>query len=134
MSPPDRLPIQPWMTAPETQAVLAALGAGGAKLRFVGGCVRDAVAGRPIGDIDIATPEPPELVMRRLEEAGLKAVPTGIDHGTVTAVAGGRPFEITTLRRDVETFGRKARTKMPVGAYVGAPIPTTGGRMRRGAT
>jgi poly(A) polymerase len=97
------------MTAPETQAVLAALGAGGAELRFVGGCVRDAVAGRPIGDIDIATPEPPELVIRRLEEAGLKAVPTGIDHGTVTAVAGGRPFEVTTLRRDVETFGRRAR-------------------------
>jgi poly(A) polymerase len=97
------------MTAPETRAVLAALGAAGAELRFVGGCVRDAVAGRPIGDIDIATPEPPELVMRRLEEAGLKAVPTGIDHGTVTAVAGGRPFEVTTLRRDVETFGRRAR-------------------------
>jgi len=109
VSPTDRLPLQPWMTAPETQAVLAALGAGGAELRFVGGCVRDAVAGRPIGDIDIATPEPPELVIRRLEEAGLKAVPTGIDHGTVTAVARGRPFEVTTLRRDVETFGRRAR-------------------------
>jgi poly(A) polymerase len=97
------------MVAPETRAVLAALGAGGAELRFVGGCVRDALLGRQIGDIDIATPEPPELVMRRLAEAGLKAVPTGIDHGTVTAVANGRPFEITTLRRDVETFGRHAR-------------------------
>jgi poly(A) polymerase len=97
------------MTAPETEAVLRALGAGGAELRFVGGCVRDAVLGRPIGDIDIATPEPPDLVTRRLAAAGLKAIPTGIDHGTVTAVAGGRPFEITTLRRDVETFGRHAR-------------------------
>jgi poly(A) polymerase len=97
------------MTAPETVAVLRALGAGGAELRFVGGCVRDAVLGRPIGDIDIATPEPPDLVMRRLADAGLKAIPTGIDHGTVTAVANGRPFEITTLRRDVETFGRHAR-------------------------
>ncbi len=109
LSAGDRLPPQPWMTAPETKAVLAALRAGGAELRFVGGCVRDAVLGRPVGDIDIATPEPPELVMERLGAAGLKAVPTGIDHGTVTAVAGGKPFEITTLRRDVETFGRHAR-------------------------
>jgi poly(A) polymerase len=97
------------MTAPETQAVLRALGAGGAELRFVGGCVRDAVLRRPIGDVDIATAEPPELVMARLAAAGLKAIPTGIEHGTVTAVANGRPFEITTLRRDVETFGRHAR-------------------------
>ena len=107
--PQRRLQPQPWMSAPETAAVLAALAAGGAELRFVGGCVRDAVVGRPIGDIDIATPEPPELVTRRLEDAGLKAVPTGIEHGTVTAVAGGRPFEITTLRRDLETYGRRAR-------------------------
>jgi poly(A) polymerase len=105
----DRLPAQPWMTAPETEAVLRALGAGGAELRFVGGCVRDAVLGRPIGDIDIATPEAPDLVMARLTDAGLKAIPTGIEHGTVTAVANGRPYEITTLRRDVETFGRHAR-------------------------
>lgn len=105
----DRLPPQPWMRAPETEAVLAALGAGGAELRFVGGCVRDAVLGRPIGDIDIATPEPPNLVIARLAKAGLKAIATGLDHGTVTAVAAGRPFEITTLRRDVESFGRHAR-------------------------
>ena len=97
------------MNAPETQAVLRALGQGGAELRFVGGCVRDAVLGRAIGDIDIATPEPPELVIERLTAAGLKAVPTGIQHGTITAVAGGKAFEITTLRRDVETFGRHAR-------------------------
>lgn len=97
------------MTAPETQSVLAALRAGGAELRFVGGCVRDAVLGRPVGDIDIATPEPPELVTKRLVAAGLKAIPTGIEHGTVTAVAGRQPFEITTLRRDVETNGRHAR-------------------------
>jgi poly(A) polymerase len=97
------------MTAAETEAVLKALGQGGAELRFVGGCVRDAVLGRPIGDVDIATPEPPDLVIERLTAAGLKAVPTGIAHGTVTAVAGGKAFEITTLRRDVETFGRHAR-------------------------
>ncbi|MBX6368797.1 MAG: CCA tRNA nucleotidyltransferase [Rhodospirillales bacterium] len=97
------------MKAPATRAVLAALEAGGQKARFVGGCVRDALLGRPIGDIDIATPEPPERVVELLHQRGIKAVPTGIEHGTVTAVARGKPFEITTLRRDVETFGRHAR-------------------------
>jgi poly(A) polymerase len=94
------------MTDAATRAVLEALGGAG---RFVGGCVRDALLGRAIGDIDIATPLLPEEVIRRLEAAGLKAVPTGIAHGTVTAVARSRPFEITTLRRDVETDGRHAR-------------------------
>jgi poly(A) polymerase len=97
------------MTAPETTAVLDALEAAGAEARFVGGCVRDSLIGRPVGDIDIATDAVPERVVEALEAAGIKAVPTGIDHGTVTAVAGGTPFEITTLRRDVETFGRHAR-------------------------
>lgn len=103
----------PWMSAPETRAVLDALrgddAAGAApSVRFVGGCVRDALAGLPVSDVDLATDlEPPE-VMRRLEAAGLRAVPTGLDHGTVTAVANHRPFEITTLRRDVETDGRRA--------------------------
>jgi poly(A) polymerase len=96
------------MTAPETAAVLSALAAGGAEARFVGGCVRDAWLGRPFQDIDIATDAAPERVMDLLTAAGLKAVPTGIDHGTVTAVSGGKPFEITTLRRDVETDGRHA--------------------------
>ena len=95
--------------APETQAVLAALGADGTELRFVGGCVRDAVAGRPVKDVDLATPDPPERVTALLERAGIKAVPTGLEHGTVTAVSGGRPFEVTTLRVDVETYGRRAR-------------------------
>jgi len=95
-----------WMTAPETQAVLAALGAQNA--RFVGGVVRNALLGREAGDIDIATPLLPEEVSKRLTDAGLKAVPTGIEHGTITAVANGKPFEITTLRRDVETDGRHA--------------------------
>jgi poly(A) polymerase len=76
--------------------------------RFVGGCVRDTLSSHPVGDIDIATPLTPDRVIAALEAAGLKAVPTGIDHGTVTAVSGGRPFEITTLRRDVETDGRRA--------------------------
>jgi poly(A) polymerase len=89
--------------------VLAALGAGGATVRFVGGCVRDALLGRNRSDIDIATPDPPELVLRLLAAASIKAVPTGIEHGTVTAVVAPRHFEITTLRRDVENFGRHAR-------------------------
>ena len=96
----------PWMMAPETRAVFAALGID--KARFVGGSVRNALLGRPVEDIDIATPIRPEQVMRLLEAAGIKAVPTGIDHGTVTAVVDGKPFEITTLRRDVETDGRHA--------------------------
>jgi poly(A) polymerase len=96
----------PWMTAPETCAVMAALGEGNA--RFVGGPVRNALLDKPVSDIDIATPLKPDEVVKRLEFAGLKAVPTGIVHGTITAVAKGKPFEITTLRRDVETDGRRA--------------------------
>jgi len=99
---------QPWMASPETHAVLDALASGGAGVRFVGGCVRDAVAGRRIADIDLATEAPPDRVMELLEAAGLKAIPTGIAHGTVTAVSAGRPYEITTLRHDVETDGRHA--------------------------
>jgi poly(A) polymerase len=103
-----RLDPQPWMTAPETRAVIAALTADGAEVRFVGGCVRDAVIGRPVSDIDIATHDAPERVMALLAKAGITAVPTGLQHGTVTAVTGKAHFEITTLRRDVETFGRRA--------------------------
>ena len=105
----ETLPLQPWMTAPATRAVIAALTAGGAEVRFVGGCVRDGIIGRHVIDIDIATPDAPERVIELLEAAGLKAVPTGIEHGTVTAVAFHRPFEITTLRRDVENYGRRAK-------------------------
>ncbi len=108
MKPSARLAPQAWMTAPATRAVIDALRSGGVEVRFVGGCVRDAVAGRPVKDIDLATPAAPETVVELLERAGLKAVPTGIDHGTVTAVSSGRPYEITTLRKDVKTFGRHA--------------------------
>jgi len=108
----NRLDSRPWMTAPATRAVIAALQAAGGPgaARFVGGCVRDALLGRdaPDIDIDVATPLTPDAVVRALEAAGLRAVPTGIEHGTVTAVAHGRPVEITTLRRDVETDGRHA--------------------------
>ena len=106
-----RIEPQPWMVDPATLAVLEALAAGGAQARFVGGSVRDALLGQLIGDIDIATPAPPERVIELLEKRGIKVVPTGLAHGTVTAIAGTPPrhFEITTLRRDVETYGRRAR-------------------------
>jgi poly(A) polymerase/tRNA nucleotidyltransferase (CCA-adding enzyme) len=93
-----------FLAEPGLQAVLAALPAS----RLVGGCVRDTLAARPIGDIDLATPDPPDAVMRALAAAGLRALPTGLDHGTVTTLAGGRSVEITTLRRDVATDGRHA--------------------------
>jgi poly(A) polymerase len=106
-----RIEPQPWMVEPATLAVLDALAAVGVVARFVGGSVRDALLGRPIGDIDIATPAPPQRVMELLEKRGIKVVPTGLAHGTVTAITGTPPrhFEITTLRRDVETYGRRAR-------------------------
>jgi poly(A) polymerase len=106
-----RIKPQPWMTDLITLRVLEALSAGGAQARFVGGSVRDALLGRRIGDIDIATPTPPEQVIELLEKRDIKVVPTGLAHGTVTAIAGTPPrhFEITTLRRDVETYGRRAR-------------------------
>src|SRR5712691_5264289 len=101
------------MEEPATRALLSALTEAGITARFVGGCVRDALLGRPIADIDLATPARPEEVSEALAKAGIKVVPTGIEHGTVTAVVNSpgppRHYEITTLRRDVETFGRRAR-------------------------
>lgn len=96
------------MTDARTQAIVRALTAGGAEIRYVGGCVRDTLLHRPIQDIDIATQETPNVVIQRLEDAGLKAVPTGIKHGTVTAIVDGLSVEVTTLRRDVKTDGRHA--------------------------
>jgi poly(A) polymerase len=93
-----------------TRAVMEALEARGYAgcARFVGGCVRNTLLGQPIDDIDIATTLTPDQVTEALEAAGIKALPTGVDHGTVTAISEGRPFEITTLRRDVSTDGRRA--------------------------
>ena len=91
-----------------TRRVLDALTAGGVAARFVGGSVRDTLLGRPVSDIDIATSAAPEVVTALLKKARVKVVPTGIEHGTVTAVAKPRHFEITTLRRDVEPLGRRA--------------------------
>ena len=105
-----RLQDQDWLTAPATRAVMAALAAAGGTdcARFVGGCVRNALIGAPIDDIDIATTLTPDAVVAALKAAGLRSVPTGIEHGTVTGLAEHQPFEITTLRRDVSTDGRRA--------------------------
>ncbi|MBL8555705.1 MAG: CCA tRNA nucleotidyltransferase [Phenylobacterium sp.] len=106
----DSLGLRPWITAPATAAVFDALEAEGGPdcARFVGGCVRNALLGRPIDDIDIATTLTPERVTAALKAARIRAVPTGIEHGTVTAVNQKLPHEITTLRRDVSTDGRRA--------------------------
>lgn len=100
----------PWMAAAQTRAVMAALEAkGGAGCaRFVGGCVRNTLMGKPVDDIDIATVLTPDQTIEALEQAGLRALPTGVEHGTITGLSGGRAFEITTLRRDVATDGRRA--------------------------
>jgi poly(A) polymerase len=98
-----------WLEAAPTRQVISALEAtrpGSA--RFVGGCVRNTIMGRAVDDIDIATQLRPEQTLAALELADIRAIPTGIEHGTVTAVAAGQPFEITSLRRDVETDGRRA--------------------------
>ena len=97
-----------WRKKRGMKRLLAALGADEGLTRFVGGAVRDDLLGLPVSDIDLATRIEPDEVVRRLEKARIKAVPTGIKHGTVTAVSDGAPFEITTLRRDVTTDGRRA--------------------------
>ena len=97
-----------WLREAPLRDILTALERDGEQARVVGGAVRNALLGEPHGDIDIATTVLPSEVIRRVEAAGFKAVPTGIEHGTVTVVAAGRPFEVTTLREDVETFGRHA--------------------------
>lgn len=98
-----------WITAPATQAVCTALTQAGHQALFVGGCVRNALLRVPVGDIDIATDALPPDVIRLATGAGLKPVPTGIDHGTITVVSGGKPHEVTTFREDVDTFGRHAQ-------------------------
>ncbi|KXG85883.1 CCA tRNA nucleotidyltransferase [Agrobacterium bohemicum] len=100
---------QDWFSKPALQRILALLNADGGEARIVGGAVRNALMGMPVGDIDMATTLPPQDVVERAREAGIKAVPTGIEHGTVTLVLDGEGFEVTTLRRDVETDGRHAQ-------------------------
>ena len=87
---------------------MGALIKGGAEARFIGGCVRDALLNRPINDIDIATVARPQIVLKLLDKVGIQTIPTGINHGTVTAQVNSQSFEITTLRRDINTDGRHA--------------------------
>ena len=104
-----RLPAEtPWLNDPKVTRVCTAIEAGGYDIFFVGGCVRNVVLDEVAGDIDMSTNARPETVMKLAKDAGLKAIPTGIDHGTVTVISSGTPFEITTFRRDVETDGRRA--------------------------
>ncbi len=97
-----------WLTHSGTQALCAVLTASGYRALFVGGCVRNAILGEPVADVDLSTDALPAIVTQLAEAAGFKVVPTGIDHGTVTVIAHGRPHEVTTFRRDVETDGRRA--------------------------
>ncbi|MCL6609383.1 MAG: CCA tRNA nucleotidyltransferase [Geminicoccaceae bacterium] len=102
-----------WLQAPESRALLAALEAEGKEARFVGGCVRDTLLDPTLDpqDLDLATPERPERLLERLPALGFHLVPTGLKHGTVTVIAAGRHFEVTTLRRDVACFGRHAEVE-----------------------
>lgn len=109
MSAEPLLADAPWLIAGGTARVLQLLNADGEEARVVGGAVRNALLGLVPGDIDIATTALPDDVMRRAKAAGIKCVPTGIDHGTVTLVIDSKPYEVTTLREDTETFGRKAK-------------------------
>src|ERR1700710_325610 len=99
----------PWLKSGPAARVLELLDANGEEARVVGGAVRNALLHLPTGDIDIATTAVPTEVVRRAKAAGIKSVPTGIEHGTVTLVVDAHPFEVTTLREDTETFGRKAK-------------------------
>jgi poly(A) polymerase len=109
MSGARRLDQAPWLKPGLAARVLELLNADGEEARVVGGAVRNALLDLPIGDIDIATTALPQEVIRRAKAAGIKSVPTGIEHGTVTLVVDAHPFEVTTLREDTETFGRKAK-------------------------
>jgi poly(A) polymerase len=109
MSDVRALADAPWLRSGPTARVLALLNGGGEEARVIGGAVRNALLRIPTGDIDIATTSLPDEVIRRAKAAGIKSVPTGIDHGTVTLVVEGQPFEVTTLREDTEAYGRKAK-------------------------
>ena len=97
-----------WLLSEPTQDILAVLSEGGAQAYLVGGCVRNSLLGAPVSDLDIATSNTPDETVRRVTQAGFKAIPTGIEHGTITAARDHAVFEITTFRRDIETFGRHA--------------------------
>jgi poly(A) polymerase len=109
MTTPAQLGEAVWLRQGEVADLLTALNCDGEEARVVGGAVRNELLHLPVAEIDVATTAVPDEVMRRVATAGWKAVPTGIEHGTVTVVIRGHPFEVTTLREDIETFGRKAR-------------------------
>ncbi len=109
MTLPDSLAGAAWLTEGPVARLFEMLDCDGEEARVVGGAVRNALIRHPVGEIDIATTALPEEIVRRAERARIRSVPTGIDHGTVTLLVAGRTFEVTTLREDVETFGRKAR-------------------------
>lgn len=98
-----------WLADSRLQKLLSVLSSGGEEARVAGGAVRNTLLGQPVADIDVATTTLPDETSRRVERAGFKSVPTGAEHGTITVVADGKPFEVTTLRADVETDGRRAR-------------------------
>ena len=102
------IPDAAWQHSPGFRRVVKALTDGESRPMIVGGAVRDTVLGINVADIDLATPLTPDTVIDRLEHAGIKAIPTGIDHGTITAIADSQTVEVTTLRRDVSTDGRRA--------------------------
>jgi tRNA nucleotidyltransferase/poly(A) polymerase len=105
---PQSLAGAPWLAARPVQAIFAAIGRDGDEMRIVGGAVRNAFLGVPVVDVDFATTATPDVVTERAEAAGFKVVPTGAEHGTLTVVAEGRGYEVTTLREDIETDGRRA--------------------------
>lgn len=100
-----------WLKSRTLQKLLGVLNEGGEEARIAGGAVRNALLGEPVADIDIATTTVPDETARRAEAAGFKAVPTGAEHGTITIVANGKPYEVTTLRDDIETDGRRAKVR-----------------------
>ena len=100
--------VAPWLSAPSARAVCDAIAGGGYQIFYVGGCVRNALLGAPVSDVDMSTNATPQQVMALTKDAGLKPVPTGAEHGTITVVSEGVGYEVTTFRRDVETDGRRA--------------------------
>ena len=109
MSAAAELPDAAWLKDGALARLLSLLDCDGEEARVVGGAVRNALMRLPFAEIDVATTAVPDAVMRRVAAAGLKAIPTGVEHGTVTVIIDGKPFEVTTLRVDIETYGRKAK-------------------------
>jgi poly(A) polymerase len=108
---PAQLGDAAWLKDGEVARLLIVLNRDGEEARVVGGAVRNALLRLPVAEIDVATTAVPDEVVQRVQAAGWKAVPTGIEHGTVTVVINNHPFEVTTLREDIETFGRRARVR-----------------------